>query len=88
MLNVDAEYKLSGIIEVPSSNIYNIIIFNHVGLTINKTFSPNKIYFHNGLYNDGNIVENTENKDLKEIGIIIIYYKGQLHYNSIKYMIY
>ena len=48
----NTEYKLSWIIAVPSQNHYNTIIFNSIGLTINKEFIPNKIYYHDGLHSN------------------------------------
>ena len=77
VLNINAEYKLSGIIAAPSHNHYNTIIFNPIGLTINSRFTPDKIYYHDGLYNQGNIVQINENMDWKKIGIpyIVLYKK-------------
>ena len=43
ILNLDAEYKLSGIISVPSFNHYKTIIFNLIGLSINTNFNSSKI---------------------------------------------
>ena len=77
VLNLDAEYKLSGIISVPSFNHYNTIIFNPIGLSINTNFNPSKIYYHDGLDNNGKIAEIDENMNWKDIGIpyIVLYKK-------------
>ena len=61
VLNLDAEYKLSGISFVPSFNHYKTIIFNPIGLSINTNFNPSKIYYHDGLDNNGKITEIDEN---------------------------
>ena len=61
VLNLDAEYKLSCIISVPSFNHYNTIIFNPIGLSINTNFNPSKIYYHDGLDNNRKITEIDEN---------------------------
>ena len=77
VLNINAEYKLSGIIAAPSYNHYNTIIFNPIGLTINSHFTPDKIYYHDGLDNHGNIEQINENMDWKNKGIpyIVLYKK-------------
>jgi hypothetical protein len=90
VLNLDAEYKLSGIISVPSFNLYNTIIFNPIGLSINTNFNPSKIYYHDGLDNNGKISEIDENMNWKDIGIpyIALYKKiDNYNYNSINYYI-
>ena len=61
ILNLDDEYKLSGIISVPSFNHYKTIIFNPIGLSINTNFNPSKIYHHDGSDNNGKITEIDEN---------------------------
>ena len=61
ILNLDAEYKLSGIISVPSFNHYKTIIFNPIGLSINTNFNSSKIYHHDGSDNNGKITEIDEN---------------------------
>ena len=60
ILNINVEYKLSGIIVTPLYNHYNTIIFNPIGLTINSHFSPNNIYYHDGMLNGGKIMPITE----------------------------
>ena len=55
ILNFNVEYKLSGIIACPSFNHYNAIIFNPLGCNIDKAFSVNFIYYHDGTSNNGNI---------------------------------
>ena len=61
VLIINAEYKLSGIIAAPS--------YNPISLTINSHFTPDKIYYHDGLYNQGNLGQINENMDWKNIGI-------------------
>ena len=77
ILNLDAEYKLSGIISVPSFNHYKTIIFNPIGLSINTNLNPSKIYHYDGLDNNGKITEIDENMNWKDIGIpyIVLYKK-------------
>ena len=69
VLNINAEYKLSGIIAAPSYNHYNTIIFNPLGRSINKYFTPNNIYYHDGMCNNGCIVALKKGEDWKNKGI-------------------
>ena len=77
VLNINIEYKLSGIIAVPSYNHYNTIIFNPSGVTINKEFTPDKIYYHDGMRNNGKIIQIDEKMNWKNVGIpyIVLYKK-------------
>ena len=68
-LNTRITYKLIALICAPSSNHYNTIIFNPIGLTINSHFTPNNIYYHDGLLNNGKIVALKNGEDWKKIGI-------------------
>ena len=78
-LNFKVEYKLSGIIACPSFNHYNAIIFNPLGCNIDKGFSANFIYYHDGTSNNGNITQLNPFENWEDIGIpyIVIYkFKG------------
>ena len=77
ILNFKAEYKLVGIIAAPCINHYNTIIFNPVGTTINSKFIPTNIYWHDGIKNEGKIVEIKKGEDWREKGIpyIVLYKK-------------
>ena len=77
ILNINAEYKLSGIIEALGYNHYNTIEFNPIDITINSNFSVNNIYYHDGTLNNGKIISITEKMDLKSLGnpYIVIYKK-------------
>ena len=77
VFTINTEYKLSGIIAVPSQNHYNTIIFNPMGLTINKEFTPDKIYYHDGLHNNGMIMQIKENMNWRNVGIpyVVLYEK-------------
>ena len=77
VLNFKAEYKLVGIIAAPCVNHYNTIIFNPVGTTINSKFKPTNIYWHDGIKNEGKIVEIKKGEDWREKGIpyIVLYKK-------------
>ena len=77
ILNINAEYKLSGIIEALGYNHYNTIEFNPIDITINSNFSVNNIYYHDGTLNNGKIISITEKMDLKSLGFpyIVIYKK-------------
>ena len=57
ILNFNVEYKLTGIIACPSYNHYNSIIFNPLGCNIDKTFSSNYIYYHDGTLKDGQVTQ-------------------------------
>ena len=46
ILAFNIEYKLKGIIAVPSFNHYISIIFNSMGRLIDKNFKANLIYYH------------------------------------------
>ena len=80
VLNFKEEYKLLGLIAVPKRNHYNTIIFNPIGQNINNKFTQNKIYYHDGMKNGGQIVELKEGEDWKEIGIpyIVVYKKYEV----------
>ena len=79
-LNLKIEYKLVGLIAVPSKNHYNTIIFNPLGSTINSYFSSNNIYYHDGMLNDGHILALNKGEDWKKIGIpyIALYKKLEI----------
>ena len=55
VLNFKKEYKLVGMICAPFRNHYNTVIFNPIGSSIDKTFTPNNIYYHDGMHNNGRI---------------------------------
>ena len=46
ILNIQKEYKLKGMISLPSFNHYIRIIFNPIGRIINEYFKANNIYYH------------------------------------------
>ena len=48
ILNIQKEYKLKGMISLPSYNHYICIIFNPIGRIINEYFKANNIYYHDG----------------------------------------
>ena len=75
LLNLNKEYKLIGIISLPSYNHYCSIIFNPNGKYINEYFQSNYIYYHDGMQNDGKIVRIKEGEDWRRLGIpyILIY---------------
>ena len=75
VLNLIKEYKLIGIISLPSYNHYCSIIFNPSGKYINEYFQSNYIYYHDGMQNDGKIVRIKEGEDWRRLGIpyILIY---------------
>ena len=77
VLNLKEEYQLVGMIAAPGRNHYNTIIFNPTGHTINSNFTPNNIYFHDGMLNEGNIIALIEGENWKEKGIpyIVVYKK-------------
>ena len=64
-------------IAAPGRNHYNTIIFNPTGHTINSNFTPNNIYFHDRMLNEGNIIALIEGENWKEKGIpyIVVYKK-------------
>ena len=72
VLNINTEYKLSGIIATPSFNHYNTIVFNPIGITINSNFWANNNYYHDGTLNNGNNMSITEEMDWKSLGILIL----------------
>ena len=72
VLNINTEYKLSGIIAAPSYNHYNTIVFNPIGITINSNFWANNNYYHDGTLNNGNNMSITEEMDWKSLGILIL----------------
>ena len=55
ILNLQKEYKLKGMISLPSFNHYICIIFNPIGRIINEYFKANNIYYHDGKKNNGKI---------------------------------
>ena len=67
--NLKLEYKLVCMISSPKRNHYNIIIFNPTGSTINSKFTPNNIYYQDGILNDGNITPLKKGEDWKSIVI-------------------
>ena len=75
VLAFSIEYKLKGIIAVPSFNHYICIIFNPMGCLIDKNFKANLIYYHDGNANGGNICEVSYGLDWKNLGIpyVIVY---------------
>ena len=75
ILNINVEYKLTGIIGCPSFNHYNTIIFNPIGCNIDKNFRSNFIYYHDGALNDGRITQISHFENWQNIGIpyIIVY---------------
>ena len=80
VLNTYIEYKLSGIIAAPSYNHYSTIIFNPMGSTINSHFTPNYIYYHDGMLNNGKIMPISEGLDWKTLGIpYIVFYKNWIY---------
>ena len=68
-LNFRTEYRLIGIIGAPKINHYNAIIFNPMGPSINKKFTQNNIYYHDGMLNNGCIISLKKGEDWKNIGI-------------------
>ena len=75
VLAFSIEYKLKGIIAVPSFNHYISIIFNPIGRLIDKNFKANLIYYHDGNANGGKICEVSYDLDWKNLGIpyVIVY---------------
>ena len=60
----------------PFRNHYNTVIFNPIGSSIDKTFTPNNIYYHDGMHNNGRIEPLKKGEDWKDIGIpYIVLYK-------------
>ena len=55
ILNFQKEYKLKGMISLPSSDHYICIIFNPIGRNINEYFKANNSYYHDGRKNNGKI---------------------------------
>ena len=55
ILAFNIEYKLKGIIAVPSFNPYISIIFNQLDRLIDKNFKANLIYYHDGNASRGKI---------------------------------
>ena len=51
----DGEYKLKGIISVPSFNHYCCVIFNPRGSYLNDNFQSNYINYRDGMLNNGKI---------------------------------
>ena len=74
-LNINKEYKLKGIILVPSFNHYCCVIFNPRGSHVNEHFHSNFIYYHDGMLNNGKIAMIKEGEDWRNLGIpyILIY---------------
>ena len=75
VLAFNIEYKLKGIIAVPSFNHYISLIFNSMGRLIDKNFKANLIYYHYGNANGGKICEVSYDLDWKNLGIpyVIVY---------------
>ena len=75
ILNLNVEYKLTGIIAYPYYNHYNCIIFNPLGLIIDHNFNSNFIYYHEGTKNEGRISKLNADEDWHSIGIhyILVY---------------
>ena len=76
-LYINTVYKLEALICAPCINHFNTVIFNPIGLTINSCFTPNNIYYHDGLRNNGRITALKDGEDWKNIGIpyIVLYKK-------------
>ena len=76
-LYINTEYKLVALICAQGINHFNTVIFNPIGLTNNSYFTPNNIYYHNGLRNKGRITALKEGEDCTIIGIpyIVLYKK-------------
>ena len=75
ILNFIVEYKLLGIIDYPPFNYYNdieIIIFNSLGCSIDRTLSDNFKYYHDSTSNNGNIMQLYPFENWKYIGILYI----------------
>ena len=68
-LNLRTEYWLKGIICAPKGNHYNTIVFNPIGISIDKKLTPNNIYYHGGILNNGSIMALKNGEDWKKIGI-------------------
>ena len=75
ILNFQKEYKLKGMISLPSSDHYICIIFNPIGRNINEYFKANNIYYHDGKKNNGKIEMINSGDDWKKLGIpyILVY---------------
>ena len=75
ILNLNIEYKLKGIIAVPSFNHYSCIIFNPRGNYLKECFQSNLIYYHDGTLNKGKISHIKDGEDWRDLGIpyILIY---------------
>ena len=69
IVNLRAEYRWIGLLCAPSINHFNPIIFNSIGLSINNNFTPNNIYYHDGMLNNGCINALKDGEDWKNIGI-------------------
>ena len=80
ILNIQKEYKLKGMISLPSYNHYICIIFNPIGRIINEYFKANNIYYHDGKKNNGKIDMIKSGVNWKDLGIPYI-----LVYELIKY---
>ena len=78
---MNINFKLLSIISSPYNNHFNTLIFNPIGLTIDKHFSSNLIYYHDDQLNEGNIVAIKENEDWKKVGIpyIVLYKKIKIN---------
>ena len=66
ILNVEKEYKLKGIISLPSFDHYICIIFSPIGRNINEYFKASNIYYHDGK----RIMEKLRRLNLEMIGKI------------------
>ena len=80
ILNIQKEYKLKGMISLPSIDHYICIIFNPIGTIINEYFRASNIYYHDGKKNNGKIDMIKYGDDWKDLGIPYI-----LVYELIKY---
>ena len=75
ILGFKKEYKLKGIISLPSYDHYICIIFNPIGKYIDNKFKSNYIYYHDGTKNEGKICMINYPEDWKDLGIpyILVY---------------
>ena len=46
--------------------INNTIVFNPIGISIDKKFTPNNIYYHDGMLNNGCIMALKKGEDWKK----------------------
>ena len=69
ILMLRSKYKLIGLINAPSINHYNTIIFTPIERSTNKYFTLNNIYYHDYMCNNGCIVALKKGEDWKNKGI-------------------